>query len=75
VRVEFAAVLVGMLVESLLRTVFLSSLIGRNWEMLELDLLLVDNHGHSVLAMLSLRAVQPHWGGVLDHDGVCWGGG
>ena len=33
--------------------------------------LLVNDHGHSFLAMLGLRAVKPHRGSVIDHDGVC----
>jgi len=35
-----------------------------------LDSLLVNDHGHAGLAVLALRAVQPHGLGVLDHDGV-----
>lgn len=36
------------------------------------DILLIDDHGHSVLAMLGLGAVDPYWRGVVDHDGICW---
>lgn len=36
------------------------------------DILLVNDHGHSVLAMLGLRAVDPYWRRVVDHDGICW---
>jgi len=32
--------------------------------------LLVNDHRHSSLAMLSLGAVQPHGRGAVDHDGV-----
>ena len=35
------------------------------------NVLLVNNHGHSVLAMLSLRTIQPHGLCVVDHDSVC----
>ena len=36
------------------------------------NLLLVDHHGHSRLAMLGLRAVNPHGIGVIDQDGEGW---
>ena len=39
------------------------------------DELLVDDHSHSLLTMHSLGAVNPHWGRVVDHDGVCRGRG
>ena len=34
-----------------------------------MNLLLVDDHGHAVLAVLALAAVQPDRPGVVDHDG------
>lgn len=35
-----------------------------------LNLLLVDHHGHSTLAMLALGAVEPHRGRGIDCDGI-----
>lgn len=35
------------------------------------DILDVNNHRHSILAMLSLRTIQPHWRRVVDHNGIC----
>ena len=35
----------------------------------EMSLLLVDDHGHSTLAMLALGAVKPHRSGVIDFNG------
>jgi hypothetical protein len=35
------------------------------------SLLDVNDHRHSVLAMLSLGAVQPHWSCAVDLDGIC----
>lgn len=36
------------------------------------NLLLVNNHNHTLLAMLGLGAVQPDGGGVVDENGVGW---
>lgn len=37
------------------------------WE----SLLLVDDHGHTSLAMLALRAVEPQRSRAIDENGVC----
>ena len=37
----------------------------------QVGLLLIDDHCHSILAMLSLGAVEPHRSGVVDDNGVC----
>jgi hypothetical protein len=36
-----------------------------------MDVLLVDDHSHSALAMSCLRAVNPDGSRVVDQDGVC----
>lgn len=35
------------------------------------NILDVDNHRHSTLAMLSLRTIQPDRRGVVDHNRIC----
>jgi hypothetical protein len=44
------------------------------WDGKDKGSLLVDDHGHSGLAMLGFRTVDPHWFCVVDEDGVGWDG-
>ena len=37
------------------------------------SLLDINDHSHSILAVLSLGAVQPHGGCAVDQNGVCRG--
>ena len=38
---------------------------------LKIDLLLINHHRHTSLAMLSLRAIKPHGSSVINHNRIC----
>jgi hypothetical protein len=70
VRVAFAVGLEGSLLVQVL--FYPGSLIWRGKEKGKgKDILDVNNHRHSKLAMLSLRTIQPDRRGVVDHNRIC----
>jgi tetrahydromethanopterin S-methyltransferase subunit B len=70
VRVAFAVGLEGSLLVQVL--FYPGNLIWRGKEKGKgKDILDVNNHRHSKLAMLSLRTIQPDRRGVVDHNRIC----